>query len=233
MKKTFYTELAYLFGILLLSLGAACMEAADFGVSMVVAPAYLVYLKVSAFYPFFTYGMAEYTAQAVLLLLMCLLLRRFRAYYLFSFITAVFYGLLLDANMALIALLPSSSLAARTVLYLCGLVFCALGVALVFHTYIPPEVYELFVKELAPRWHMADHRLKTIYDLVSCVAAILISFAFFGLGHFEGVKWGTVICALVDGYLIGVFSRWLEARFCFRDRLKLRPFFEASRRAQA
>lgn len=226
MKKTFYTELAYLVGIYLIALGAACMVSANFGVSMVVAPAYLVYLKLSTtVLPFFTFGMAEYTFQAALLVLMCLILRRFRVYYLFSFFTAVFYGLLLDANTALIALLPTQQMAVRVLLYLGGLIFCAVGVAMVFHTYIPPEVYELFVKELAPRWRLPDHRLKTIYDLVSCVVAVLISFAFFGLGRFEGVKWGTAVCAVVDGWLIGRFSRWLEAHFEFRDALKLRAFF--------
>ena len=227
-KKTFYTELAYLLGICLISLGAACMVAADFGVSMVVAPAYLVYLKLSTTaLPFFTFGMAEYTLQALLLILMCLILRRFRVYYLFSFLTAVFYGLLLDANTALVGLLPANLMSVRVLLYLGGLVFCAVGVAMVFHTYIPPEVYELFVKELAPICHMPDHRLKTIYDLTSCVLSVLISFAFFGLGRFEGVKWGTVICAVVDGWMIGVCSRWMEKHFAFRDRLKLRPFFES------
>ena len=47
MKKTFYTEMAYVIGIITLALRTAFMEKADFGMSMVVAPAYLTYLKVS------------------------------------------------------------------------------------------------------------------------------------------------------------------------------------------
>lgn len=46
-KKTFYTELSYLLGILILALDTAFMERADFGVSMVVAPAYILHLKIS------------------------------------------------------------------------------------------------------------------------------------------------------------------------------------------
>ena len=46
-KKSFYTELAYLLGIVALALGTAFSEKANFGMSMVVAPAYLVHLKVS------------------------------------------------------------------------------------------------------------------------------------------------------------------------------------------
>lgn len=43
MKRTFSTELAYVFGIVFVALGVVLMEKADFGVSMVVAPAYLLY----------------------------------------------------------------------------------------------------------------------------------------------------------------------------------------------
>ena len=52
MKKTFYTELAYALGLVFIALGAALMEKANFGVSMIVAPAYLIYLKMSATYSF-------------------------------------------------------------------------------------------------------------------------------------------------------------------------------------
>ena len=57
-KRVFYCELSYLFGMLILAFGNAFMEKADFGMSMVVAPAYLLHLLVSKFLPFFTFGMA-------------------------------------------------------------------------------------------------------------------------------------------------------------------------------
>ena len=65
-KWILHTETAYALGIALVALGVAFMEKADFGVSMVVAPAYLVYLKLSQVWDFFTFGMAEYLLQAVL-----------------------------------------------------------------------------------------------------------------------------------------------------------------------
>lgn len=37
-KRVFYTELAYILGLLVLAVGTAMMERADFGMSMVVAP---------------------------------------------------------------------------------------------------------------------------------------------------------------------------------------------------
>lgn len=105
-RRLFYSELAYLIGIFALALGTAFAERADFGLSMVVAPAYLVHLKVSEYLPFFTFGMAEYTLQALLLVILALIMRRFRVSYLFSFVTALFYGLTLDLLMFLISFFP-------------------------------------------------------------------------------------------------------------------------------
>ncbi len=224
-KRTFYTELAYLGGIVLLALGTAFMERADFGLSMVVAPAYLVYLKLSQTLPFFTFGMAEYALQAVILLFMTLLLRKAKLAYLFSFISAVLYGLALDGAMALFSLLPDAQTAGRVLCYLVGMPVCAMGVSLFFHTYIPPEAYELFVKELASNLHADVHKCKTVYDCVSCLVGIGMSFAFFGLWHFEGIKLGTVLCALVNGTLIGACTRLLERGWVFRDALPFRRYF--------
>ena len=68
-KRTLYCELAYFVGIVVLALGTAMMEKANFGMSMVVAPAYLIHLKVSEFLPFFSFGMSEYIFQAFLLII--------------------------------------------------------------------------------------------------------------------------------------------------------------------
>ena len=224
-KRTFYTEVAYALGVLLLALGTAFMERSDFGVSMVVAPAYLLYRKLSETLPFVTFGMAEYTLQAVLLALTSLTLRRWRPSFLFSFVTAVLYGLTLDGCMLLVGLLPAGAVAWRFAYYLLGLLACAAGVSMLFHTYIAPEVYELAVKEISAKYGFEIHKVKTCYDCASCLLGVALSFAFFGMWHFEGVKLGTVVCALINGWTIGMFSRFFERRFTFTDGLPLRKYF--------
>ena len=225
-QKTFYTEIAYLLGLLILALGTAFMERADFGVSMVVAPAYLIHLKVSEVLPFFSFGMAEYTLQAVVILAMILILRRIKLSYFFSFVTAVLYGLTLDGAMALIALLPEGAFGVKLGWFLFGMLLCSIGVSLLFHTYISPEAYELFVKEISAKLQRDIHKCKTAYDCVSCLIAILLSFLFFGFGHFEGVKLGTIFCALVNGSLIGRCTAWFEKRWDFQDGLPFRKYFQ-------
>lgn len=221
MKK-FSSELAYFLGIALLALGTALIVRADFGVSMVVAPAYLMHLKVSELLPFFSFGMAEYTFQAMLLVLMCLILRKFRAYYLFSFVTAVVYGFVLDLFTPLVSLLSAASLFPRIVEFAFGIFFSASAIALLFHSYIPPEVYELFVKEFSERFGFDLGRVKICYDLISCGAAAIMSLVFFG--GFRGIGVGTVVTALINGVLIGKFSKLLEKKFSFEDSTGLRKY---------
>ena len=106
LKKTMYTEAAYVFGVVLLALGTALMTKADFGLSMVVAPAYIVHVKLSVLWPFFSFGMASYVVEGILLMVLMLVVRRFKVAYLFSFVTALLYGVLLDAFLLPVGLLP-------------------------------------------------------------------------------------------------------------------------------
>lgn len=214
-KKVFYMEWAYVCGIIFLALGTALMEKANFGMSMVVAPAYLLYLKLSETLPFVTFGMMEYTLQAVLLVVMMLVLRRFRISYLFSFVTAVIYGFTLDGCMLLVAPLPGEMIVVRGACYIVGMLVCSLGVAFMFHTYIAPEAYELLVKEVSGKYNIPIGKFKTGYDCASLLVSIVLSFAFFGLWHFEGVKLGTIICALINGSIIGWMSRWMDEKWDF------------------
>ncbi|MBQ7922582.1 MAG: hypothetical protein IJ325_08410 [Clostridia bacterium] len=208
MKKiTFVSFLAYVLGLVFLPLGVALVERADVGVSMIVAPAYVVYRFLSERLTWFTFGMAEYLLQAVLLVGMMIVLRRFRVSYLFSFITVLLYGAILDLWMIPVAYIPADALWMRLALFVVGLLVTALGVAFFFHTTIPPEVYELFVKEISTEKGIPLTKFKTTYDCCSCVAGVVLSFALFGFGVFVGIKWGTVVTALINGWIIGLCSK--------------------------
>jgi uncharacterized membrane protein YczE len=137
----------------------------------------------------------------------------------------VFYGTLLDIAISVISGVPDDTFIVRVVWYILGCVMCSFAVSLFFHTYISPEAYELIVKELAEKTRIDINKIKTAYDLISCVIGVVLSFSFFGLGHFEGVKLGTVICAFFNGFLIGQFTKLLEKHFEFKDRFKLRKYF--------
>ena len=63
------------------------------------------------------------------------------------------------------------------------------------------------------------------YDCVSCLIDVAMSFLAFGPWHFVGVKWGTILCALLNGWIIGQFSAFYEKHWTFYDRFPLRKYF--------
>lgn len=224
-KRVFYAEFAYLLGVALLAFGTALVERGDLGMSMAVAPAYVLHLKVSQTLPFFTFGIAEYVLQAIVMIVMLILIRKWKHTFLMTAVTTLLYGFLLDLSIGLVALLPHMEFWARLGVYTVGMLLIFAGVAMLFHTYLAPAAYELFIKEVSAKWNFDIHKCKTVYDCTSCLIAILMSFAFFGFGQFQGVKLGTVIAALCGGTFVKLFSRLYERLWDFRDLLPLRKYF--------
>ena len=219
-KRIFYCEFAYILGMLVLAIGTSMMEKANFGLSMVIAPAYLIHLKVSEFLPFFSFGMSGYVFQAFLLILLSLITRKVKKSYFLSFATAVLYGIILDLMLGIFTIIPPLGLVGRLVFYFAGLVISAIGLAFLFQTYFPPEAYELFVKTISQKYRLSLGTVKTTYDCCSCVLAIVLSLCFFG--GLVGVHWGTVVCALFNGFLIGCFGKLLNHKLTFKDAFPLR-----------
>ena len=141
--------------------------------------------------------------------------------YLLSFVTTIFYGLALDGFMLLLGNIPADTIIIRIIFYIIGVPLCSVGVAFMFRTKLPPAAYEMFVAEVSKKFGANITKFKTCYDLVSCVVAILMSFIFFGFGSFKGINIGTVICAFLNGPLIGIFGKLYEKNFEFKDKTTL------------
>lgn len=225
MKKlTVYTEAAFAAGLLLLAIGTACMEYGGFGISMVAAPAYVIYLKVSQFLPGFGFGTAGYLTEALILLCMICIVRKAKLTYLLSFATAVTYGLLLDAVSLLTVFLPDNTLLLQIPMYIAGTLLCSAAISLLFRAYFPPAAHEMFVKEVAASRKIKITLLKTIYDCALLLIALCLSLIFFG--GIQGIGIGTVVCAFINGGLIRLFTLLTDKIFVFRDGFSVRHRFE-------
>lgn len=216
-KYPFSTEFAYVCGINLIALGCALSEKSDLGVSVLMAPAYIVYRRVSLSIPAVTYGMAGYGLQMLLLVILGITLRRFRISWLFSFVSALLAAIHLDLFMILTEPLAADTLRLRILWYVLGVLLGAAGASMMFHTYIPPEIYELFDKEMAAHFHWNIHSFVTGFHIVSALISVILSFALFGFGEFVGVKLGSLIAALLNGNLIRWFTNLFEKRLLFKD----------------
>ncbi len=219
-KLTISSEVAYLLAIVLLSLAVAILTSTDFGVSMIVAPAYLLSLKVQVL----SFGQAEYVIQAGLFIVLCIVLRKFKFVYLFSFATCLVYGLVLDLWRMIPFFNPeittpgSIDLWLKIVMFVIGMLLTSFSVALFYKTYLYPQVYDFFVKAVSLRYGIKLPVLKTIVDLACLVASLVVTYCFFR--KIEGIGWGTLVMAALNGTIIGLFSKLLDKFFDFRPTFK-------------
>ena len=222
-KAVFYTEAAYFIGLILLAAGTALTAYGGFGLSMVVAPAYILHLYLSKFLSFFSFGVAEYCMQALIVLLLAIFLRKVKLAYLLSLASAILYGILLDGAMLLTAHLPEN-VGLQIAAYVLGALLCCNAIALLFCSYLPPAAYEMFVKEISAKRNAPLHRIKTVYDCGSLLLALLLSLALFR--DIRGIGIGTVLCAVSYGTIIRLFQTLLRKSFRFTDKFSLRKHFE-------
>lgn len=212
MKKIrICSEAVYIIAMLCISFSIAMVSAADFGVSMIVASAYIISEKAS----FLTFGQAEYVVQGLLFIVFCILMRKIRLTYFCAFLTSVLYGALLDMWRAVIphfnpAVCAPGSMhpALRIVYFGAGMVMTAFAVALFFKTYICPQVYDYFVKAVSEKYGIDRTKFKACFDAGCLVTACALSFIFFG--RFVGIGIGTVIMTLFNGVIIGAFGMLLD-----------------------
>ena len=212
-----YSEIPYFLSLLSMSLAVAMATCANFGVSMIVAPAYIISMKLNI-----TFGQAEYIVQAILFIIFCLVMKKFRFSYLFSFITGLLYGALLDLWMWIIPhfnpnITPPGSLPLwlNIIYYSISIILTALAVALAFKTYIYPQIYDFFVKGITDKYRKIKRNIfKILFDFSFLLLALLLTLLFFQ--GIKGIGIGTVICAFLNGLIITFFDKMLDKIFVFK-----------------
>lgn len=214
MKKIkLHSETVYFAGIVLLALAVAMLTAADFGISMIVAPAYILSVKTG----FLSFGQAEYVIQAVLFLAFCAVMKRFRVVYLSSFLTCLVYGAVLDLWRLVPLFDPnvtapgSMGMPLRIFMFVAGILITAFSVACFFKTYLYPQVYDFFVKGVSTKYHLNRAIFKTVFDLSCLALGCVMTLVFFG--DFVGIRLGTLFMALINGTVIGFFDKLIDRVF--------------------
>ena len=213
MKKpvTVFSEGAFLAANMVMGLGVAMLAAADLGMSMTGAPAYLMSLR----FPVFTFGMCELFIQLILILLTFLIIGKIKLRLFLSLASGSVYALFLDLWRAVIpwlnpAVTESSSIPIpiRVLLFLTGVALVMFSVAIFFRCYIYPQSYDLFVRELCRKYGISKSRAKTGFDCTFLLMGILLSLLFFS--RLRGIGIGTVAMSLFGGSILGFFDRLLS-----------------------
>ena len=90
------SELMWIFGTIFIALGVSLSMKANLGISMIAAPAFIIFEAISPYFSWLSVGVVEYVMQGLILIVMCIVIRKFRVKFLFTFAAAIIYGYVLD-----------------------------------------------------------------------------------------------------------------------------------------
>ena len=85
--------------------------------------------------------------------------------------------------------------------------------ALSFHAYLYPQMYDYFVKGVAAALNKDRGRVKIVFDLSCLALALVLTFAIFG--RLVGVGVATFITAAINVPIINRFDRLFTNHFTF------------------
>ena len=224
MKIKKSSELLWVLGTVFVALGVSICSKADLGVSMIAAPAFVLYEAIAPIWSGFSVGMTEYIIQGLMLILLCLVVRRFDWRYLLAFAVAVLYGYTLNFFLWLLGGVSFDEIWLRWVMLIVGDTVTALGVACFFRTYMPLQVYELFVAEVASRFRLNIHRVKLGFDMTLLALSVLLAVTLFGdvasfdwstIGYtsFHSIGLGTILTTLINSPIIALMSKLIDRVF--------------------
>ena len=218
------SELLWLFGIVFVALGVAICGKADLGVSMIAAPAFVVSEALFNLWSGFSVGVTEYILQGILLAIMCFIVGRLNWRYLLAFAVAVIYGYTLNFFIWIFGGVSFDSIALRWVMLIVGDVVTGFGVACFFRTYMPLQVYELFVAEFASRFKLKLTKVKLFFDLSLLGVSIILALTLFGdvttfdwttIGYasFHSIGLGTLVTTAINSPIIALMGKLIDKIF--------------------
>lgn len=214
----------WLLGTIFVALGVAICSKADLGVSMIAAPAFVLSEALLPFWSALNVGVTEYIFQGLLLIVLIIVVRRFDWRFLLAFAAAVLYGYILNGFIWLLGGVTFDAVWLRWVMLLVGDVTVAFGVACFFRTYMPLQVYELFVAEVAARFGLAVSKVKFMFDITLLLISITLAVTLFGdvgtfdwstIGYasFHSIGLGTLVTTAINSPLIATMGKLIDKLF--------------------
>lgn len=218
------SELLWLFGIVFVALGVAICSKANLGVSMIAAPTFVVQEAIVGLWNGFSVGVVEYLVQGIVLVILCFAVRLFNWRYLLAFLVAVIYGYTMNFFLWLLQGITFDTILIRWIMLIVGDIIVAFGVACFFRTYMPLQVFELFVAELTDRYRLDIHRVKTIFDITLLFVSVSLAVILFrdvtefpwetiAYNSYHNLGLGTLVTTFINAPLINLMSRVVSKVF--------------------
>ena len=193
----------FLIGLFVNSLGVSLITKASLGTSPISSIPYVLSLS----FPF-TLGNFTIFFSVFLILLQLLILRKnFKLEHVLQIPVSIIFGYFIDLTMLLFAWVNPQAYVMKIVYLLIGCLILGFGVYMEVLADVVMLPGESFVRAIVLTWKTNFGTTKICFDVSMAVIAAILSFVF--TGHLNGVREGTIIAALLVGFIARVLGKKL------------------------
>ena len=195
--------IVFLIGLFINSLGVSLITKADLGTSPISSIPYVLSLN----FPL-TLGQFTIAFSLLLILIQLVILRRnFKAEHLLQIPISILFGYFIDLTMVILFFVDPQTYLSSVIHLLIGCVILGFGV----YTEVLADVAmlpgESFVRAVSSTWKTEFGSTKVAFDVSLTVIAAVLSLIF--SHRLDGVREGTIIAALLVGFIARLFGRRL------------------------
>ena len=196
--------LLFLVGLFINALGVSLVTKASLGTSPISSIPYVLSLN----FPF-TLGNFTIIFSILLILLQILILRNnFKMENILQIPVSIAFGYFIDLTMYLFFWVNPENYVVKLIALLAGCIVLGFGVYLEVLADVVMLPGESFVRAIVQTWNTNFGTTKIIFDSSMTVIAGALSFVF--SGRLNGVREGTIIAALLVGFIARLFGKHLE-----------------------
>ena len=196
--------IVFLIGLFINSLGVSLITKANLGTSPISSIPYVLSLN----FPF-TLGQFTIAFSLLLILIQLIILRRnFKAEHLLQIPISSLFGYFIDLTMVMLFFVNPKTYLSSVVYLLIGCVILGFGVYTEVLANVAMLPGESFVRAVSSTWKTEFGSTKIAFDVSLTVIAAVLSLLF--AHRLDGVREGTIIAALLVGFIARLFGRRLS-----------------------
>ena len=193
----------FMVGLFISSLGVSLVTKANLGTSPISSISYVLSLN----FPF-TLGNFTIFFSLILIVLQLLILRKnFKLEHVLQIPISILFGYFIDWTMLLLSFVNPESYSMKLFYLLIGCIILGFGVYAEVLADVAMLPGESFVRAVSQTWNREFGSTKVVFDVSMTIIAIILSLIF--THHLEGVREGTMIAALLVGFIARLFGRIL------------------------
>lgn len=207
-KELVKRYILFIIGLFFAGVGIAFTKHGELGVSPISSVANVMSLKFS----FFTMGSWLIIWNCVLILGQIIILRKdFKVYQLLQIPLSFLFGYFTDIGMKIVSFIPVNSYFVKLLMLFIGIAVLAFGISLSVIANVIMNSGEAIVKAISDKTGFEFGNVKVVFDVSCVVVSVVLSLIFFDM-KILGTREGTVISAVLTGFVVKFFTKLLKEK---------------------